>query len=211
LILTPYDLHQFCVKVKNVVHRLIRVNPGLSGTMNFMMLQCSKLLKDKWARMAVEINRRIHNMKTLIRTALISAAFALPVLAAEGAQSGGMMGGKGMMNGNGMMGGGMMNQEQMAGMHQRMQEMQTVMNKIREETDPAKRKQLMQEHMQMMQGAMQTMNSHMGNQNLSEGKPMDTGNMQKCIDMMQQRMNMMQSMMGQMVEHNAEEQKMEMH
>ena len=65
-----------------------------------------------------------------------------------------------------------------------MQKMQETMAKIKAETDPEKRQQLMNEHMQTMQEGMQMMN--MGN-GMKGGKKMDKMDITKRMDMMEKQ------------------------
>ncbi|MBS4098930.1 MAG: hypothetical protein KGZ83_19070 [Sulfuricella sp.] len=108
-----------------------------------------------------------------------------------------------------------------------MAKMQEQMAKIRQTSDPAERKTLMQEHFQSMQEAMQAMHTAPAAGNAMEGMPCPqncakskTGNacrksascrragMQGTatppaagVPQMQQRMDMMQTMMENMLEH----------
>ena len=88
------------------------------------------------------------------------------------------------------------------------------------ETDPEKRHQLMQEHMQAMQEGMQVMNQGMGmkkNKKMTDhqdkGMPEKMGDMdmKKRMDMMEKRMGMMQMMIGQMMDHESESKKTPVH
>lgn len=117
-------------------------------------------------------------MQTLAKTLLITMVFTLPALAAQDENTRTM----GMMHDNSMMDDSMMSHDHMAGMHQRMEDMHTIMQKISEEQDPDKRKALVQEHMQMV-------NSHMGDQHMS-GEARNADSMKHCLNMMQKHMNM---------------------
>jgi hypothetical protein len=88
---------------------------------------------------------------------------------------------------------GMMSHDQMAVMHKHMQEMQQLMASIKQESDPEKRKQLLQEHQESMQEGMHIM---MGDTSAKHSKM----NTDERISMMEQRMGMMHMMMGQMLE-----------
>lgn len=91
-------------------------------------------------------------------------------------------------------------------MQERMQKMQDMMGAIKAEQDPAKRAELMAQHMQEMQEGMRMMGG--GMQGRMQGGPQ--GGMQgmtaeQRMEMMEQRMGMMQMMMGQMMQHEQEE------
>jgi hypothetical protein len=90
--------------------------------------------------------------------------------------------------------------------------MHDMMGKIKAETDPEKRQQLMQEHMRVMQEGMRLMGDGMGmDMNKDESSKMDDMDMIKRMDMMEERMGMMQMMMGQMMDHESESQKTPVH
>lgn len=144
-----------------------------------------------------------NSIRTMISAVVIATAMASPVFAEnahdhgdknQGANSGMMM--------------GMMNHDQMMAMHEHMQKMQKTMAKIKAETDPEKRQQLMDEHMHTMKEGMQIMN--MGN-GMKGGKQMDKMDMTKRMDMMEKHMGMMQMMMEQMMEHQSETNKSSEH
>ncbi len=124
--------------------------------------------------------------------------------------------------GNGHM---MMNQStpmMMSTMHQRIQMMQSQMDKIHATQNRRERTQLMNEHMRSLQQAMQMMGKLPQSNMQTETMGMGNGRapmMQQCTDdsvqcrqlnqmadrqqHMQQRMDMMQMMMQQMLEHEA--------
>jgi len=81
--------------------------------------------------------------------------------------------------------------------------MRDLMARIHATTDPAERRQLMDEHMRTMHESMQMMGRGMGQQPpaCAEGDTRcEMQRMQGAQQMMQQRMDMMQGMMGQMME-----------
>lgn len=132
-------------------------------------------------------------MKMLIRVIIICILFVSPAFAAHMTEDPGN---------DERAAGHMMNRHGMIAMQSNIEEMQTIMNKIKQETDPEKRKQLMQEHMQSMQSAIETMNEPMGDQKMPMMSNMDPTEMEHC-------MNVMQVMMGQMSEHHGQMEQME--
>ncbi|AVJ56646.1 hypothetical protein C5610_10320 [Idiomarina sp. OT37-5b] len=98
---------------------------------------------------------------------------------------------------------GMMHHEKMTSMNEHMQEMREAMEKIKSESDPKKRKKLMEEHMKSMQKGMQMMNHGMDKgMNKGEHKKGDKAeqmgkeNMMNKMKMMEHRMDMMQMMIA---------------
>ena len=93
----------------------------------------------------------------------------------------------------------------MPGMQDRMQHMHELMARIHGTSDPAERRQLMDEHMRAMSDTMQMMGGKLGQQPRTACTEGDTRcemqRMQGEQQMMQRRMEMMQGMMGQMMEH----------
>ena len=96
-------------------------------------------------------------------------------------------------------------------MQRHMQEMQRSMDQLDKTTDPAKRRELMRDHMAQMQAAMKDMHGMMdcrgggdcggsmhGGGMMNHAKPVST---EKQLDSMRQRQNAMQSMMEQMLQH----------
>jgi hypothetical protein len=91
-----------------------------------------------------------------------------------------------------------------------MQGMQRSMDQLQKTTDPAKRRELMRDHMAQMQAAMKDMHGmmdcrgaddcggsmHGGMMNHAKPEPME-----KQLDAMRHRQNAMQSMMEQMLQH----------
>lgn len=139
-------------------------------------------------------------MKKLISTLVIAAAISLPAFAEKGHEHGDSK--------KQPMGGMMMGHEQMMAMHEHMQKMNEMMARIKAETDPEKRLQLMQEHRRAMHEGMQMMGKGMGMDMAKGGSSkMDNMDMIKRIGMMEERMGMMQMMMGQMMDHESESQK----
>ena len=136
-------------------------------------------------------------MKTLAKVIMITAVMSGPVFADSHHPHGTANKGGGMM--------GMMSHEQMQAMHQHMEEMQALMANIQQESDPEKRKALMQAHMKDMQEGMQMMGGQGGMG--SGSKDMSSMGMEERMGMMEKHMSMMQMMMGQMMEHDVEEHK----
>lgn len=95
---------------------------------------------------------------------------------------------------------GMMSHDQMAVMHKHMQEMQQLMISIKQESNPEKREQLLQEHHKKMQAGMHMM---MGDTSAQHSKM----NTDERMNMMEQRMGMMHMMMKQMLESDELHQK----
>jgi len=142
-------------------------------------------------------------MKKIISAVVVIAAMTSPTFAEKGHNHGDGKKGGMMM--------GMMSHDQMTVMHKHMQEMQSVMEKIKQETDPKKRHELMQQHMASMQKGMHMMNGDQGMMKEKKGMNMKSMDMEKRMGMMGQHMNMMQMMMGQMMEHSAEDKKGKQH
>ena len=127
-----------------------------------------------------------------------------------------MMGGQmmgGPMMGGPMMGGQMMNpQYPMARMQEMMRQNQSIMQRMVDEPDLEKRRQLMQQHMQSMHGQMAGYGQMMGHGHMM-GQYMNPGSaavpspeqMQQHMEMMQQRMNMMQQMFERMQQNQAQQ------
>jgi len=101
-------------------------------------------------------------------------------------------------------------------MQRHMQEMQRSMDQLEKTTDPAKRRELMRDHMAQMQAAMKDMHGMMDCRGVEDcggsmhGGGMMSGGMmnhakpdstEKQLDSMRQRQNAMQSMMEQMLQH----------
>lgn len=128
---------------------------------------------------------------------MVTAVMAGPVLAdSHQSQSGAHRHGAMM---------GMMNQEQMQTMHQHMEKMQALMAEINQESDPEKRRALMQTHRQSMREGMQMMKGQGG---MGSGrKGMSPMGMEERMGMMEQRMNMMHMMMEQMMDHDVAEER----
>ncbi|MCG2634839.1 MAG: hypothetical protein J4A00_08000 [Gammaproteobacteria bacterium] len=144
-------------------------------------------------------------MKTIVSALILAFVLITPAFAenhhqkGDGAEKSGM---GGMMM-------GMMSHEEMAAMHTKMQEMQAVMEKIKQEKDPDKRHQLMQEHMASMQMGMRMMGGKGGM--MKKGKGMAAMQLEDRMEMMEtgmkmmgERVDMMQMMMGQMMDHQAQ-------
>lgn len=153
-------------------------------------------------------NQEGNTMKKALLALIITAVMASPVFAEKHHKQGDdeANGMNGMMN--------MMSQEKMTAMQEHMQKMREGMKRIKGESDPKKREELMQEHMVFMQEGMQMMNNGMGKEmNKSEHKKggnaekMDEANVMSRMKMMEQRMNMMQMMMEQMMQHQSEDKK----
>ena len=97
----------------------------------------------------------------------------------------------------------------MQGMQDRMLEMRALMGRIRDASDPAERRRLMNEHMRAMREGMAMMGNMMGGRAGPQQGPACAASDTRCEmqrmqgeqQAMQQRMGMMQGMMGQMMEH----------
>ena len=130
-----------------------------------------------------------HLVKTVTTaTTLCLLAFTMPAFSHQSGTDNSMF--KGDM---------MMDKQKVTGIHQQMRENQSLMERIKDEQDPSKRDEMMQQHMGSMHKQMEMMNGMMGSENL-DATPGDMG---KRMDMMNQRMNMMQMMMNQMNEHQS--------
>lgn len=133
-------------------------------------------------------------MKYLARTLTIAAVLATPAFAQDSHQ-----------HNDATQHGSAQNQDQKAAqMQDRMQEMRTLMDRIKNETNPEARQQLMMEHMTAMQSGMQMM--HEGMQNMM-GMSTGQGNTDGHMGMMKERMDMMQMMLDQMKNHQMESEK----
>lgn len=87
-------------------------------------------------------------------------------------------------------------EEKMTAMQERMLEMRKLMAEIKQEQDPAKRRQLMQQHMANMRREIAMMNEE------PDDKP--SMKMGERLTMMEDRMGMMQIMMEQVLEHSSQ-------
>ncbi len=94
-------------------------------------------------------------------------------------------------------------QAHMKEMKAHMKEMQAEMKAIHTESDPDKRKQLMQRHQKSMMKGMGMMHE-MGGNMMSDKESMH--GKQGCSSMMEERMDMMQMMMEQMMQHQGAQQ-----
>lgn len=145
-------------------------------------------------------------MKKLITIFSLALLLANPVFAQDQDDTapapGGMMG---MM--------GMMTDEQVEQMQAHLQEMQALMERVQQEDDPARRRELMQEHMTALREGMRMMGGGMMmGRGQGQGQPQGQGRGQgmnlseeERLQRMQNHMAMMQMMMGQMMQHMAEE------
>lgn len=140
-------------------------------------------------------------MKLLNKVVLITALLSAPVVAVQGEQHTNKM--------NMGMGMQALTDEQMSAMQQHMQEMDTLLAKVKQETDQDKRDGMLAEHGQDMEKMMAMM--HGG----PEGKGHNAKKMANHdamtpdahLKMLDQRMAMMEKMMGQMMGHTAEKSK----
>lgn len=132
-------------------------------------------------------------MKKLITAIAVSAVLVSTAIVASEHQ-----GSHDMQQGGMAM--GMMSHAQMAVMHKHMQEMQQLMISIKQESNPEKREQLLQEHHKKMQAGMHMM---MGDTSAQHSKM----NTDERMNMMEQRMGMMHMMMKQMLESDELHQK----
>lgn len=98
---------------------------------------------------------------------------------------------------------GFLNHEQMTKMHDHVEEMQAAIQALKKEKDPAKRKELMQKHMDNMNDSMKMLGGAMmgttGNSRIS------SMSMDERMNMMQGQLGMMQMMMEQMMEHYSQD------
>ena len=149
-------------------------------------------------------------MKLLNKIVLVTALLSTPFAATHAEQHSDKMG-MGMEMGNKMKGMGMeaMTDEQMSAMQQHMQDMDTLLAKVKQETDQDKRDAMLTKHAEGMENMMAMMN----------GDPTSKGNDAKMmknhaamtpdahLKMLEQRMAMMEKMMGQMMGHTVEKSK----
>lgn len=112
---------------------------------------------------------------------------------------------------NDSMGMGDMSKEQMSKMQEHMKEMDTLLQQLKEEKDPAKREAMLDSHvkgmekmMPLMDGKAHGMGSGEKHKNMMNKAHMDANSR---IDMMEERMIMMEGMMGQMIGHTVEKAK----
>lgn len=131
-------------------------------------------------------------MKALITAIAVSAVLASTAIVASEHQVGHGMQQDGMAM-------GMMSHDQMTAMHKHIQEMQQLMTSIKQESDPEKREQLLQEHHNSMRAGMHMM---MGNTSAQHsGMKVD-----ERLNMMEQQMGMMHMMMEQLMESEQQHQ-----
>jgi hypothetical protein len=141
-------------------------------------------------------------MKNLTRALTIAAVLAAPAFAQDEHQH------SDTMQDNAMQETPMETQDQgITAMQDHMEEMQALMDRIKQEQNPEKRQELMQEHMIAMQKGMQAMHRGMEGMEGMEGMTMEPKNMERCMSMMNKRMDMMQKMMDQMKDHQMESKK----
>lgn len=140
-------------------------------------------------------------MKLLNKIVLVSALLSTPFVAPHAAQNSDKMG----------MGMGMkaMTEEQMSLMQQNMKKMATLLAKLKQETNPAKREALLAEHVDSLEKMMAMMNSG----SLIKGhdakmmSDYEAMTPDAHLKMLEQRMAMMEEMMGQMMGHTVEKSK----
>jgi hypothetical protein len=97
-----------------------------------------------------------------------------------------------------------------------MSEMSTVLEKVKKETDPQKRQEMLQQHvinmesmMGMMHGSEMGKGQSMGKHKMDKMKKGDAAmHTEQKMEMMEKRLQMMEQMMGQMIGHTAEKSKM---
>jgi hypothetical protein len=108
---------------------------------------------------------------------------------------------------------GMMDEAKIEKMQTHMSEMNTMLEKVKKETDPQKRQEMLQQHvinmesmMGMMHGSEMGKGQSMGKHKMKKGDAaMHT---EQKMEMMEKRLQMMEQMMGQMIGHTAEKSKM---
>ncbi len=87
-------------------------------------------------------------------------------------------------------------QEQMMKLHGNFQHMRDIMANVKKETDPQKRKELLQQHVQLMRESMTMLhgmqNGMMGQMNKDDGK-MDMGKMTHQMSMMEDMLRQMEA------------------
>jgi len=107
---------------------------------------------------------------------------------------------------------GMMDEAKMEKMQTHMSEMNTVLEKVKKETDPQKRQEMLQQHaesmMAMMHGSEMGKGQSMGKHKMDKMKKGDAAMpAEQKMEMMEKRLEMMEQMMGQMIGHTAEKSK----
>jgi hypothetical protein len=107
---------------------------------------------------------------------------------------------------------GMMDDAKMEKMQTHMSEMSTVLEKVKKETDPQKRQEMLQQHANNMESMMAMMHGSEMGKGQSMGKhKMDKMKKGDAAMPTEQKMEMMEKrleMMGQMIGHTAEKSKM---
>tara|TARA_B100001063_G_scaffold242719_1_gene271945 strand:+ start:1275 stop:1733 length:459 start_codon:yes stop_codon:yes gene_type:complete len=98
----------------------------------------------------------------------------------------------------------MMDDASMEKMNQHITKMNSVLEKIKQENDPAKREQMLNEHAKSMQDMMGMMHHSKGDSSMMHGKEMSA---EMKISMMEKRLQMMEKMMEQMMGHTVENSK----
>lgn len=151
-------------------------------------------------------------MKLLNKIVLITALLSVPLTATHAKQHSDKMG-MGMEMGNKMKGMGMgmeaMTDEQMSAMQQHMQKMDTLLAKVKQETDQDKRDAMLAKHAEGMENMMAMMH---GNPNVKGDDAKTMKNHSKMtpeahLKMLEQRMAMMEKMMDQVMGHTVEKSK----
>jgi protein CpxP len=111
---------------------------------------------------------------------------------------------------------GMMDEAKIEKMQTHMSEMNTVLEKVKKETDPQKRQEMLQQHVNNMKSMMAMMHASEMGKGQSMGKhkmdKMKKGDAamptEQKMEMMEKRLEMMEQMMEQMIGHTAEKSKM---
>jgi hypothetical protein len=144
-----------------------------------------------------------NEMKLLNRIIFVSALLSTPFVATHATQHGHKIG---MSMGMGMKA---MTEEQMSLMQKHMKEMDTLLAKVRQETDQDKREALLTGHADSMEKMMAMMNSGPSSKDHDAKKMTNHEAMTPNghLKMLEQRMVMMEMMMDQMMGHTVEKSK----
>jgi hypothetical protein len=109
---------------------------------------------------------------------------------------------------------GMMDEAKMEKMQTHISKMNDVLEKVKKETDPEKRQEMLQQHaksmedmMSMMHGSEMGKGQSMGKHKMDKMKKGDAMPAEQKMEMMEMRLEMMEQMMGQMMGHTAEKSK----
>lgn len=141
---------------------------------------------------------------TAVPVLVVSLFLSSSVLAHSGPGNSGMMGQE-QMPMHGQMNGGMMSDEDFDEMHEQMEKMEALMEKILNTKDPKEYQKLMLEHRRYMEKGMYMMGDGMMYGGKYDGQP--NGDQEQRLHRLEERLSVMQMMMQQIMEHGFEREK----